>query len=314
MKRLTVPGNLLIMGEYAVLEPGGLGLAVAPEKRVEVDLEPGEGLVISGSFGDKNVLWTRVSAAESPLLNAVVAECESWLQSNRYSTDSWNATIQIDSSAFFNSRKGKSGYGSSAAVTVALVTALLELAGAEEKTSLSEVSRVAVRAHRRAQNGKGSGYDVLTSLNGGLGLFTGGDFPHWQPVRLPWLPYLSTFHGRKSVSTPKSVERYRLWQNENPHRARTFLDQSNGLVRKFVNAGGWSEARSMFFRYKELSLELGAAIGVKAEIEPAGPRRGTWCKAVGAGNEVGMCLSRQPIRGRQFEKLEVAERGILWHS
>jgi phosphomevalonate kinase len=314
MKRITVPGNLLLMGEYAVLEPGGLGLAVAPEKRIEVKVEPAAELSIRGAFGDESVLWTRNSPGASPLFNAVVEECENWLRSVKWSSDSWNAAITIDSSAFFKRKKGKSGYGSSASVTVGLMTALLGLAGVDDKSQQAVASGLAVQAHRRAQSGQGSGYDVLTSLNGGLGLFTGGELPHWQPLRLPWLPFLSVFHGKKSVSTPNSVERYRSWQKKNPYRAREFFEQSNRLIRDFVNAQGWSEGQSLFLRYRELSLELGEAIGVQAEIEPPQPIRGAWCKAVGAGNEVGICLSRQPIRGRRYEKLKVAERGIQWDS
>jgi mevalonate kinase len=39
--RASVPANLLLLGEYAVLEEGGLGLAVAVDPRVRISAAPG---------------------------------------------------------------------------------------------------------------------------------------------------------------------------------------------------------------------------------------------------------------------------------
>ncbi len=35
IRRVSVPGNLLIAGEYAVLEPGGIGIAAAVWQMVQ---------------------------------------------------------------------------------------------------------------------------------------------------------------------------------------------------------------------------------------------------------------------------------------
>ena len=67
--RLTVPGNLLLAGEYAVLVEGGLGLACAVEARVHVTWHPSDRLKIRARFEDRVILWTPEGADRMPLLD-----------------------------------------------------------------------------------------------------------------------------------------------------------------------------------------------------------------------------------------------------
>ena len=53
---LTVPGNLLLAGEYAVLVEGGLGLACAVALRVRVTWERSDTLTIRARFEDQSIL------------------------------------------------------------------------------------------------------------------------------------------------------------------------------------------------------------------------------------------------------------------
>ena len=48
MPVLSAPANLLLLGEYAVLEEGGLGLALAVERRARITVEPSDGLEVLG--------------------------------------------------------------------------------------------------------------------------------------------------------------------------------------------------------------------------------------------------------------------------
>ncbi len=315
--RLTVPGNLLLLGEYAVTEEGGLGLALAVERRVVVALEPASSLVIEGSWGSGELRWTRESAEQSPLISAIVETWQEFLSTRDDSRSAAElptaARITIDSSALFSGGR-KGGFGSSAAVTVALTCALLHLSGfrGEELTRLA--AGIALPAHRRAQGGRGSGYDVCASLNGGFGCLAGGREPRWQAVELPWLPPLYLFRGRESVSTPNSLMHYERWKRSNPEQWRSFLNESNRSVRAFLQADGWPQARRSFASLKNLGLRLGEKIGVSAEIEAPPSLAPELYKALGAGNELGICLAEAQPQESGLDPVSVTLEGVKWNT
>jgi phosphomevalonate kinase len=310
--RLTVPGNLLLLGEYAVTEEGGLGLAVAVDRRVAVELEPADSLVIEGR-------WAGQTVRESPLFTAVVDAWRARLAEGDLGDSpeqpgrarAPGARIVVDSSAFFTgSRKG--GFGSSAAVAAALTCALLHLSGFSGPGLLQCAARLALLAHRRVQGGRGSGYDVYASLYGGIGCLTGGVDPVWQAVELPWLPPLYLFPGPASVSTTSSLQRYERWKASHPDEWRSFLEESNRGVRRFLTAESWSQARPIFTASKELGLRLGRRIGVSAQVDPPGSLDQSLCKALGAGNELGIYLASESAPGTALEQIGVTAEGLRW--
>lgn len=305
--RISAPANLLLLGEFAVLDPGGLGLAVAPERRVEVTVRPGAGLVVTGRWGGPEPLrWEEGSPPGGPqtaLLEAVAESVRERLPGRRLP----EAAIEVDSTAFFVGGR-KAGYGSSAAVAAALSWALLAAAGGEAPAAALDV---ALAAHRRAQGGQGSGYDVFASFYGGTGLFTGGQNPAWRRLDLPWLEPLQLWRGSRSVSTPNAIGRYREWQERQPGEAARFLEESNRNCAGFVAAASRSEAFAFFARSRELGLRLGQAIGVPAEITPPPGVPASRCKALGAGNELALVFPEAlPVEG--LEPLRVAATGIVW--
>ncbi len=308
--RASVPANLLLLGEYAVLEEGGLGLAAAAEPRVRVFVErrpAGAGLAVIARM-DSVLRWSPGSPPGDPraaLLEAAVQVCcppdpvGSATGTGRAPGPALGVagTIEVDSSDFFFAGR-KGGYGSSAAAAVALCWALLALAeGAPPRPEA--VLEAALASHRRAQGGRGSGYDVLASFHGGLGLFTGGQRPSWQPLRLAWLEPLYLFHGERSLSTPGAIGRYLDWRQLRPEEARRFVEESNRQVEGFAQAASRSRALEHLRRCRELGLQLGKAIGVPAGL--AAPDAATGlnekdCKALGAGNELGLAFPELPLR------------------
>lgn len=329
--RITVPGNLLLLGEYAVLEPGGLGVALALERRIEIRIEAAAELEVCGSWGRQVVCWSDHRPESSTLFSEVIGSCRRRLETIRRSgggqlpeqpPKETAGRIRIDSSAFFVTPERKSGFGSSAAVAVGLSWAVLLLGGLEAGTVRRIAPGLALEAHRAASGG-GSGYDVLTSAHGGIGLFTGGAQPRWQPRPIAWLPPLYLLRGPESVSSPRAVERYREWKGRHPGEARRFLERSNAVVDDFLAAGSWLEAEGAFRRSGELGLWLGERIGVPAGLWPcAGPPAGgrkAPCKAVGAGNELGVLVVPEALAGagistglELLEPLVPAQEGVLW--
>jgi phosphomevalonate kinase len=185
---------------------------------------------------------------------------------------------------YLGGRKG--GFGSSAAVAVALTWVLLGQASGRPDTKVA--AEVALGAHRRAQGGQGSGYDVFASSFGGVGLFIGGERPSWEPLRLDWLAPLFLGRGPRSVSTPQAIERYRRWRERSPGEAAGFLRDSNRCALGFARSGSRSEAASWLACSRELGLSLGERIGVDASLPWPNPSAPGELKALGAGNELGL--------------------------
>jgi len=306
--RLTVPGNILLMGEYAVLEEGGLGLAMAVETRVRLEASPAPSLSIQGAWPGSSVSWAPEHRGTSPLVEAVVDTVSGWL--GRPVT----ARVQVDSSAFFTPDGRKTGLGSSAAVSVALVCGLLRASG--HPGPAPEAPGLALQAHRRAQAGRGSGYDVFTSFNGGSGIFRGGASPTWEPRAAGVDLEVLLFPGPAPVSTAESVSRYFEWKERNPGPAGEFLLESNRSILSFVRADSPSDACTWLGACRKLGIELGRSIGVPAELPVPAGLDPLWCKSVGAGNELGLCLLPRgaplPADAPGARLVQRAETGVTW--
>jgi phosphomevalonate kinase len=315
--RLSVPGNILLLGEYAVLEEGGLGLAMAADRRVWIAIEPGDDLTIEGAWQGVARVWVRGDPG-TPLFSAAVDVVESWLSHGRFGTAGIRCRIRIDSSAFFTAEGRKAGLGSSAAVIVGLVSALLQAAGAPLDRRDAAVPGLAVRAHRLAQGGRGSGYDVTCSFHGGAGIFRGGAEPSWQPCRIPGDPDVYLYSGPRAVSTSEAVGRYEAWKKDNPAQAREFLDASNASLVAFTRAGSMGEAARSFDTCRRIGIELGEAVGVSARLETPAGLDPSWCKAVGAGNELGACLQARGAAEPRAEETSLQrvrqDRGVAWEE
>ena len=53
-----VTGNLLVLGEYAVLEPGGLGVTLAVDRYLTVTIEPADRFAIESRWGSAVHTWS----------------------------------------------------------------------------------------------------------------------------------------------------------------------------------------------------------------------------------------------------------------
>jgi phosphomevalonate kinase len=318
--RLSVPGNLLLAGEYAVLEEGGLGAAVAVEPRLTVTVFPADRWEIAGRWTGGGERWSPESGVEPTFAGLVFFRALELLEgrgderSRRWSTRTRPARIEVDSTGFFDAQGRKRGFGSSAALAAGLTAALARLAG---RAAGAELALTAILAHRHAQGGRGSGYDVNASWFGGFGLFFGGETPRWEPADAQTLPSLAVFSGPEAVRTVGSIARYREWKARDPGAARDFFDASNAAVRALASAAGaeaWLEA---WARCRELGVDLGEKIGSPAGLAvPEGLPEGAFVKALGAGNETGAAAFRCPVGPGDLPEglvnLTVAPEGLRW--
>ncbi len=297
----SAPGSVLLLGEYAVLWPGGLGVAVAVEPRVRVRVRAARALRIEGTDGIDRFAWPSNAAGASDagasaagtagapggLLDAVVGACARTIGS---APDP--ALVTVDSSALTGGGR-KLGLGSSAAVAVAVTHALL--GGPRGAAPLDTVFRTALRAHRAAQGGRGSGYDVAASTYGGAGLFHGGAEPRYRRVTGVAAPPAELFVilGDRPLATPPAVARYLDWARRRPAECARHRRLSDAIVRRALRTGRWAEA---FRAGRRVTRWLGEAIGVP--VEPASLRvrleraaaAGFAGKPAGAGGELAVCV------------------------
>ncbi len=340
--KLTVPGNILLSGEYAVLEEGGLGLACAVEPRVVVTTRAAATLRIVGVFGRSTVTWPTDSTG-SDLFGVAVRH----LMGTRagFLPEKIPVEVTVDSSEFYTADGRKRGLGSSAAVVVALLAALDSLShfrrgesdpagtlpgnpGGDSR-SADRFLFEGVALHRQLQGGRGSGYDVAASLFGGCGIFSGGIRPSWRPAQVAWLQIpgaastgatsrfgLRVVEGRRPVRSASAVASYEAWRRRQPEGSAAFLRRSNRLVAALDSAKSQEEAIAALRDLARTGIELGEKIGVSAKPDfPTIP--GWFCKAAGAGNETVICLSdpRDPPAdsrsGAPGEALPVAREGLV---
>jgi phosphomevalonate kinase len=174
----SAPGKLLLAGEYAVLD-GAPAIVMAVDRRAAVSrvaLEsPG---VVPGSL-----LHSVCAAVGCPCPGEVAMDTGSFHAANAAGV----AT--------------KIGLGSSAALCAALCRLLLPADVSRER-----LLRSAIDAHRRFQNGAGSGVDVAASVLGGVVRFRMDGAP---PVRLSWPQGLgySIWWSGVPASTPQKLAR-----------------------------------------------------------------------------------------------------------
>ncbi len=177
MTDASAPGKLVLVGEYAVLEGApAITAAVDVRARARVVAIPGAESVFFDALSGQAFYFAMDSSgprwigdhpgANGAILEAVIASCT---ECSTLLDDGPSFRVSMNTDDFFTRIGGswtKLGVGSSAAVLVALVGALVtELNLAMSPEELLAVSHT---AHRRFQGGLGSGADVATAVHGGV--------------------------------------------------------------------------------------------------------------------------------------------------
>lgn len=279
MIEARAPGKLVLVGEYAVLH-GAAAIAVAVDVRAEVQVErQGASLseLVTGPgapaafrwAGDGRLHW----AAGHPgpygrPLEAVLAALAAAGHLPR-AADLPACRIRISSDEFqreSGGRRVKLGLGSSAAVTVALLGALLRLAGGapvERRALLG----LAMEAHRRLQGGRGSGIDVATALLGGVVGRSDGVQP------LPWLRglHLAALWTGSAASTPELLHRFEQWQLRAPQAFAAQMERMRSI--SAMALAGWQaddaqRVLSTVGAYDDALRQLDQAAGIGIYTNP----------------------------------------------
>lgn len=151
----SVPGKLMLAGEYAVLQPGGVALACATGALVQV--RPGQGGAPRLFAFER---WHDVGPGATGLAQMAWRAAE---EAQRRWQLPLGGAIELRVAGQIGGRKV--GLGTSAAVTVAMLRGLLAALG--QRRDDAEIAEAARAAHASGQGG-GSGYDVTAIAHGGV--------------------------------------------------------------------------------------------------------------------------------------------------
>jgi len=259
--QVSAPGKLVVLGEYAVLF-GAPAVVMAVDRRAVVTVEaaPGDSWSVAapGLAADEvecavaatgRVEWADSAAgARLSLFESVIGELV-----RRGLLDPTSIAprrLVMDTTAFFDaSRPGrpKFGLGSSAALTVALTSALIDRRPQPCPADL-EWLQTLVELHRVVQGGFGSGIDVAASLCGGVvgyELDDAGSVAGIAPIRWPEkIVKLCVWTG-SSASTRSFLDRLEASRATRAREVDEALDHLGQVSERGVDA----LARNDSFRF-----------------------------------------------------------------
>lgn len=248
MTRVSVPGKLLLAGEYAVLLPGHDCLVAAVERRLCVEAEA----AARWSVRSGEARWTQGEPVPEGLQFAVAAALAVEARfAGRPRALQTRDELSVDGH--------KLGLGGSAAATVAAAFAAAEGTGAAREALWALADEV----HRRVQGGRGSGADVAASVFGGV-LRYAKEPRRAQPAAVhPDVRLVAVWTGA-SVKTAPRLARFQAFVQERPADAQRFAAASDEAVEALA-----------------LGLSQGSAKGLRAALGAAREALGTLEEACG---------------------------------
>lgn len=192
MATWSAPGKVFLFGEHAVVY-GKPGLAMAIQHRVSVTVRKKH----------------RPGRVKSPYIN----ECL--------------GAMGVGAMVYVRSQlPSSSGLGSSAAVTVATLSAINEEFG--KGLSREEVARQAFEIEKKVQKGRASATDTYVSSFGGVVLIRGPERRRLPPVNLP----LVVGNSRVSHNTSQMVEKVARDRERSPGIVNPLLDAIGAVTQE----------------------------------------------------------------------------------
>jgi phosphomevalonate kinase len=328
------PGKLVIVGEYAVLH-GAPGISVAVDTPALARLEPRPGrdseLLIPDTgerFGfhwnvDGSVNWLdkHPGALGLPLESCLATLDAQGLWPAAAATSA--CRIELDTAAFHGrsatGQRIKLGLGSSAAVLVALMGALLKLVQATPLAQ-DELTGLCCTAHRRLQGGSGSGIDVATAVAGGVVSVepsADGQGPRTKDLAWPRDLHMLAIWSGSSASTPAMLAQLQNYREQQAEACTGHMAQLGNIAVQTLSAWQHEDVAAILAgldRYASAlqQLDQDADIGIyrggHVAMRDIARARGTVYKPSGAGGGdfgIAMAASAQVLEdlARDFSKL-----------
>lgn len=322
MIRVSVPGKLMLAGEYVVVERGTPALAVAVDRRmiVEVEADPAAPPDKGWRITSESVGLTDAPISQSPFVAEAFA---------RVPTAPKAGKLVVKTQLGMGSEKP--GLGTSAALCVAAYAAFHRLAGHRGPPDLGPI----IGAHRAAQGGRGSGYDVAACLVGGVTVFTpglGAENPKVERIGWPKGLHAAVFKARRGSSTAGMLTRVAAWREEDPDTLDACLDPLAAETEELIAAFRAGDVERILTACAQVQEELGVMdrlgdVGILSggTLQLGGIIEDSGCVArtAGAGggdsvwalSEDPQALERATLGARElgFERLDIQFPGTGLH-
>ena len=341
MHVVSAPGKLVLVGEYAVLE-GAPAISAAVNIFAVATLQSvaattselriancGSRYGFSVAPGG-TIEWLADPADLGALL---VAALEALAARGLLKQSLPPFSLELCSRNFFNNAKEgpaqKIGVGSSAAIVVALTSALQSYLGHDP------AFEVCLDAHRRFQKGKGSGVDVATSWFGGVIAMQpkGGDAPLIEKLTWPQGLTVAPVWTGESASTTLMLQRLEQFKSQpgnNYQKIMQRLVEASQDTCKNWQTGAADDVIASLDEYGGILHELDSAAGIgiwspcHQRLDSVARKAGVSYKPSGAGGgDFGLAFSRDAARLQDFlsevnaklipqpDKLGWADRGLI---
>jgi len=344
MKIVTkVPGKLILLGEYAVLEgSASLVMTVNRFARVEISLSDQMTFTLQApSIGIRNLQFSvdrtgkiRFLSQLSPRMAKKLKFFVSIFEFGIHLLQKGKKTLHpsqllLDTDGFFhNNRSIKLGLGSSAALTVALVASLLASSG-QIPADKEQVFQMALEAHRAAQGNVGSGIDIAASVYGAILSYRinpGAENlnPRIEQFTIPRNLFMLPVWVGKASSTSQFVKLFNDFKLNNKKKFSLIVDEMKAVA----DAGSLAFQQQKVTEFLEsihqynllmqrLGEEIGAPIVTDEHLKMANlaAEMGVVYKPSGAGGgDIGICFAdskttfpdlKNKIKKAGFEPLDL---------
>ena len=170
---INVPGKLMIAGEYAILEPEADAIVLAVNRYMTVQITPSKQYGISSSMKHEEDHWEydrengiqfKQSEEISHFVRSSLEIAFEYLEFMEIPLETFH--IEVTSQLDDKETGKKYGLGSSAALAVGIITAILDYFQILEETSLETRFILCAAAHLKAQ-GSGSCADIAACIYSG---------------------------------------------------------------------------------------------------------------------------------------------------
>ncbi len=302
----SAPGKLFVSGEWAILEVGNHGLVAAVNNRVHVSVEhldDYDGVSITASefnvtdgrakYLDNKLVFMNIGDKEKESLKLLaeaisvslryVTEQNIKFKPFKIATSSKEAQIEVDGEL------KKVGFGSSAAVVVATIAAILDFH--EHKATKEEIYKLSTIAHYFAQGKVGSAFDVAASTYGGLFVYSRFD-PDWltrnvesgekltsivkekwsslviEELNIPENFSLLVAWTKESASTTNMIKQMNEFKKNNPDKYNELFSDIAGCAKNVIEAWKNNDFELVTIELqnnKEKLSELTAITGIPIE-------------------------------------------------
>ena len=339
MKIVTkVPGKLILLGEYAVLE-GSSALVMTVNRFAKVIFTSSgtktftlqapsigiQNLQFSINAKGKVNFLTRLPQKIARKVNFFLSIFEFGIQLlKRNGKSVVSSEILLETCSFFHhNRTAKLGLGSSAALSVALIASLLAQ-GSQTPPNLDEIFQMALQAHRAAQGNVGSGIDIAASVYGGVLCYQiDPDSDHFKTeavsLSVPEQLFMLPIWVGKSSSTSQLVKLFYQFKFQNQKKYLSFIDEMKYVANigcRAFKEKNISEFLASIEQYNKLMRKLGEKIDAPIvsrehqKMTDIAAEMGIVYKPSGAGGgDIGVCFSESPALFAELKK-EIHKAGF----